>query len=80
MLTLDLHKDVDADVAKEGYDVHDLSIQWTPKQVEDLTITAGLENIFDETYASHASYNNSINGYTDFEPGRTVKLTASYLF
>ena len=80
MLTLDLHKDVDSDVAKEGYDVHDLSIQWTPKQIEDLTITAGLENIFDETYASHASYNNSIKGFTDFEPGRTVKLTASYLF
>ena len=83
MVTLDLNKDVDEDTAKAGYDVHDISVQWTPKQVESLTLTAGIDNIFDEQYASHASHYTSVEEdryTTDYEPGRNIKLSASYEF
>ncbi|MDN2663621.1 TonB-dependent receptor domain-containing protein [Psychromonas sp. 14N.309.X.WAT.B.A12] len=83
MVTLDLHKDVSEDTSKAGYDVHDLSIQWMPKQVQDLTLTAGIDNIFDEQYASHASNYTSLEEdryTTDYEPGRNIKISASYQF
>ncbi|WOT04395.1 TonB-dependent receptor domain-containing protein [Shewanella youngdeokensis] len=76
-LVFDLDKDVEADSAKEGYNVHDVSLRWVPTSVQELTITASVENIFDEHYSSHASHDF---GVSDYEPGRNYKLTASYKF
>ncbi|MGB0733683.1 MAG: TonB-dependent receptor domain-containing protein [Pontibacterium sp.] len=72
---------------KPAYDVHNVSASWAPKSVEGLSVTAGIENIFDEYYASHASrtgdathpYFGFLN-LNDYEPGRNVKLTVSYIF
>lgn len=63
---------------KENYDVHNISLQWLPANIEALTVTAGIENIFDEQYYSHASYTS--NTIQDYEPGRNIKLSASYTF
>lgn len=72
---------------KPAYDVHSLSANWTPVSIQGLTLTAGIENLFDEYYASHASRigdaNHPVFGalhLTDYEPGRNFKLSASYSF
>jgi len=50
--------------------------------VKGLTLIAGVDNIFDETYVSHASENRYLSGVSlsDYEPGRNVKLSFSYEF
>ncbi|MDN3518856.1 TonB-dependent receptor [Aquisalimonas lutea] len=73
---------------KPSYDVHDVSVQWLPQgRLEGLTVTFGVDNVFDEFYASHASRTGTtmhpVFGQletTDYEPGRNVKLTAAYRF
>ncbi|WP_415900885.1 TonB-dependent receptor domain-containing protein [Neptuniibacter sp. QD48_11] len=72
---------------KPSYDVHNISARWTPKQVDGLNVTFGVENIFDEYYTSHASRigdaNHPVFGalhLNDYEPGRNFKLTAAYTF
>ena len=67
-----------ADIHKVGYQVHNISMQWLPSQLEALSMTLGVENIFDKTYYSHASY--SSDTVQDYEAGRNVKLSASYVF
>lgn len=73
---------------KSDYDVHDISAQWQPQnQLRGLMITLGIDNVFDEHYASHASRTgNSVHPrfgplhLTDYEPGRNIKATVSYQF
>lgn len=67
---------------KEAYDVHDIAVKWRPASVKGLTLIAGVDNIFDETYVSHASENRTLNGVSlaDYEPGRNVKLSFAYEF
>ncbi|WP_321285102.1 TonB-dependent receptor domain-containing protein [uncultured Vibrio sp.] len=74
---LDLSKDVEEDSAKDGYDVHDINVRWIPNTFQDLSITAAVENMFNEHYSSHASHDF---GRTDYEPGRNFKLSAAYQF
>lgn len=70
-----------ADV-KEAYDVHSLFAQWAPRQAAGLTLTFGIDNLFDEQYVSHASRTGSARGtrLDDYEPGRNVKVSLSYQF
>lgn len=66
---------------KPNYNVHDIFMSYTPKQVAGLKATLGVYNIFDETYASHASRNNALDdNYTDFEMGRNIKTSLTYQF
>ena len=72
---------------KPSYDVHSISANWVPKSINGFTLTAGIENIFDEYYVSHASrIGDSVHPLfgalhlNDYEPGRNIKLTASYVF
>jgi hemoglobin/transferrin/lactoferrin receptor protein len=67
--------------------VHNVSAKWTPKSAKGLTLSAGIENLFDKRYTSHASQigdtNHPIFGdlhLNDYEPGRNIKLSASYRF
>lgn len=72
-----------SDTEKPSYDVHNLYARWTPEGAPALTLTAGIDNLFDEYYTSHASRSGEFIGgvlLEDFEPGRNVKLTASYEF
>ncbi|WP_201528125.1 TonB-dependent receptor domain-containing protein [Psychrobacter frigidicola] len=74
-----------AELKKPNYDVHDIFMSYMPKQVDGLKATLGVYNIFDETYASHASRiiePRPDDGYlrTDFEPGRNIKASLTYQF
>lgn len=71
----------DGDTKKPSYNVHDVYMSYTPTQVEGLKATLGVYNIFDETYANHASRNNALDdSYTDFEMGRNIKTSLTYQF
>ncbi|MGY3571734.1 TonB-dependent siderophore receptor [Vibrio paucivorans] len=67
---------------KEGYDVHNIYAQWLPEDVDNLSVTFGIDNLFDEAYVYHASRSGSARGLTtdDYEPGRNFKLSAAYQF
>ncbi|GIX22575.1 MAG: ligand-gated channel [Gammaproteobacteria bacterium] len=75
------------DNAKPGYTVHNLSLRWTPSAFEDLTLTFGVDNVFDEFYASQSSRTGTsfhpVFGplyLLDYEPGRNVKATVACRF
>ncbi|OLQ85839.1 ligand-gated channel [Vibrio panuliri] len=75
----------DGQPPKQAYDVHNLYAQWIPHSVEGLTITFGIDNIFNEQYTSHASRSGIVNRngiivFDDHEPGRNYKLSAAYQF
>jgi len=85
---LDAHKDLGGasfDNSKKGFDVHNVSLRWQPQAVHGLAFTLGVDNIFDEFYASQSSRTGvsihprfgSLN-LQDFEPGRNIKMTLSY--
>ncbi|MGF1718941.1 TonB-dependent siderophore receptor [Vibrio kyushuensis] len=69
---------------KAAYDTHNLYAQWLPSQVENLSVTFGVDNVFDEAYVSHASRSGTAGRNAtqtdDYEPGRNYKLSAAYQF
>ena len=66
---------------KPSYDVHDVYMNFTPRQLAGVKATVGVYNLFDETYASHASrLSNGDDTATDFDMGRNVKASLSYQF
>lgn len=73
-------------VDKPGYTVVDLFGRWQPFDSERLTLLAGVYNLFDVRYRSHASVAD-YSGIPDYEnvvgvrePGRDIRLTASVRF
>ncbi|MBT1443922.1 TonB-dependent receptor [Shewanella sp. JM162201] len=74
--------------AKAGFDVHNASLRYLPSgSLEGLAVTFGVDNLFDEYYASQSSRTGvSLHprfgelSLTDYEPGRNIKLTVSYDF
>ena len=75
------------DNSKDGYTVHNVSAHWQPESVEALTVIVGVDNVFDEFYASQSS-RTGVSFHPrfgelylqDFEPGRNIKATVSYQF
>lgn len=75
------------DNAKDGFSVHNISARWSPEAVKGLSLTVGVDNILDEYYASQSS-RTGLSFHPrfgelflqDYEPGRNIKLTASYDF
>ena len=66
---------------KPNYDVHDVYMNYTPRQLENVKATVGVYNLFDEAYASHSSrLNTADDTVTDFEQGRNIKASLSYQF
>ena len=66
---------------KPNYDVHDVYMNYAPRQLEGVTATLGVYNLFDETYASHSSrLDTTADASTDFEMGRNIKASLSYQF
>jgi hemoglobin/transferrin/lactoferrin receptor protein len=70
------------EIDKDGYTVHDLYAEWSP--MEHLKINLAVTNVFDKNYLDHSS----VGDYTEFypnvkgynEPGRDVRLSATYSF
>ncbi len=86
------HYDVALDAAslnnsKGSFTVHNLSARWSPSSVEGVTLTIGVDNVFDEFYASQSSRaGTSFHPrfgelyLLDYEPGRNIKATLAYQF
>ncbi|MBH0085683.1 TonB-dependent receptor [Psychrobacter sp. SCQQ22] len=70
----------DTDTEKEGYDVHDIFMTYTPQQLAGVKATLGVYNMFDETYANHSSRYSDDADYTDYAAGRNVKASLTYQF
>ena len=75
------------DNSKMSFAVHNLSISWQPEQLDGLSVIFGIDNVFDEFYASQSSHtglsNHPLFGelyLMDYEPGRNVKATIAYQF
>lgn len=71
--------------SKDGYQVHNISANWQP--TKGLSLTLGVDNLFDEYYVSQSSRTGEsfhpVFGMlylNDYEPGRNVKATVSYQF
>lgn len=75
------------DNSKDGFTVHNISARWTPESVSGLALTVGVDNLFDEFYASQSS-RTGVSFHPrfgelylqDYEPGRNIKMTAAYTF
>ena len=69
------------DIKKPSYNVHDIFMNYSPRQIDGLKATVGVYNLFDEAYASHSSRLNPIDDVaTDFEKGRNIKASLTYQF
>ena len=87
---LDADLDLDGastDNAKQGFTVHNISAQWYPAAVEGLSLTLGVDNVFDEFYASQSSRTGLSTHprfgelyLLDYEPGRNIKASVAYEF
>lgn len=66
---------------KPGYALHDIYARWLPLQAPGLSMTLSVNNLFDKAYRDHASYGD-INELArgTLEPGRDIRLSASYAF
>jgi len=73
------------DTAKDSYTVQNISLRWAPSAVSGLAVSLGVDNLFDEYYASQSSRTGLSKHprfgdlfLTDYEPGRNIKATVSY--
>ena len=53
-----------------------------PSNIDGLSVTFGIDNVFDELYTSHASRSGTrfTTTFDDYEPGHSYKLSAAYQF
>lgn len=73
--------------AKSGYQVHNISLSWSPRELSSLRLTFGVDNLLDAYYASQSS-RTGVSFHPrfgelyllDYEPGRNVKATLAYNF
>ena len=69
--------------ATTGFGIFSLNASWTPMKA--LTLSTGVDNLFDKTYAEHLSRGGAmVSGFVQTtrvnEPGRLVWLKASTTF
>ncbi|WP_299267980.1 TonB-dependent receptor [uncultured Psychrosphaera sp.] len=75
------------DNQKDGFNIHSVSVNWTPESYKGVTVLFGIDNLFDEYYASQSSRTGTSfhprfgDLYLfDYEPGRNIKATIAYQF
>jgi len=75
------------DNSKEGFVVNNVSATWKPQQLRNVTFVFGVDNVFDEYYASQSSRTGLSTHprfgdlyLLDYEPGRNIKATVNYQF
>jgi hemoglobin/transferrin/lactoferrin receptor protein len=75
------------DNAKKRFDVHNVSARWTPEAIRELSLIVGVDNLFDEFYASQSSRTGLSRHprfgelyLQDYEPGRNIKATITWQF
>lgn len=62
----------DGSVETDGYETVDLFITWSPKSLDGFTVTAGIDNLFDEEFSIHPTVIE--------QPGRSFRITLSHRF
>ncbi|EDY82049.1 TonB-dependent receptor domain protein [Verrucomicrobiia bacterium DG1235] len=78
--------DTTGSIDKPGYSTHDFYLRWTPEFIENVTFNLTVKNVFEKLYRSHGSMEDfsHIGGYESiigaYEPGRDIRLSASYKF
>ncbi|KPZ57350.1 Heme transporter BhuA precursor [Pseudoalteromonas sp. P1-13-1a] len=72
---------------KDGFTVHNISLNWQPQSQPQINIVFGVDNLFDEYYASQSSRTGTSFHprfgelyLLDYEPGRNIKATFAYQF
>lgn len=70
-----VHRDA---VERDGYQVHDVQLQWRPGFARRLELQLAVNNLLDAQYSSQASAGSDAEAAP--EPGRDVRLTARYRF
>ncbi|MBK1730503.1 TonB-dependent receptor domain-containing protein [Thiococcus pfennigii] len=69
----------DGEEERPGYVLHDVQAEWQPRHLPGLTLALAIHNLFDRRYADQATIASSTTGIVE-EPGRDVRLAASYRF
>ena len=59
-------------VETDGYETVDLFLTWVPKDFKGFSITAGIDNLFDEEFSIHPTVIE--------QPGRSFRITLSHQF
>ncbi|MFY0617487.1 TonB-dependent receptor plug domain-containing protein [Shimia sp.] len=68
---------VDSDVTLPGYTVFNVFAEYTPKTMENLTLRASINNLFDTQYADRATYGQDYSTVVPLaESGRSVMIEA----
>ncbi len=64
-----------------SYEVVNAFVEWQPKNNKNWTVRGEVNNIFDATYASRATYGQEYDSVDSLlEPGRSFKISASLKF
>lgn len=69
-------------VERKGFTVVNLWTSYEPQQINGLKLMAGIDNLFDAAYAEPTAFGFYWGApeYGTLEPGRNIKLSASYQF
>ncbi|MCO5733123.1 TonB-dependent receptor [Rhizobium sp. SSA_523] len=71
----------DGAVTYSAYEVVNLYTEWKPETLQHMTFRAEVQNLFDETYASRATYGQEFGNVTPlYEQGRTFLLSVRATF
>lgn len=68
-----------AAVQRAGYVLHDVQLQWQPAALRALSLALAVRNLGDKRYTSHSSLDGGTGNILP-EPGRDVRVSASYQF
>ncbi|MGF6116769.1 hemoglobin/transferrin/lactoferrin receptor protein [Janthinobacterium lividum] len=68
-----------AAVQRAGYVLHDIQLQWQPAALRALSLALAVRNLGDKRYTSHSSLDGGVGNILP-EPGRDVRVSASYHF
>jgi hemoglobin/transferrin/lactoferrin receptor protein len=66
----------------DGYTVANVFAEYTPKRMDNLTLRAEVNNLFDQQYTNRATYGQEFVGAVEplNEPGRSLRVSAEIVF
>ncbi len=65
---------------RKGFVVHDIQMMWSPNILKGLELNLAVNNLFDETYSETTTLGDLENDEVVYEPGRDIRIQASYRF
>ena len=67
-------------ISKPSFQVTDVWVNYTPRQLRDWSFNLYVANLFNKTYQDHASFFAANNYQPLYNPGRDVRVSATYSF